>query len=88
MPLLVAARQLLTAIAGDDSHSYRWGSVGEWSKLTCHRACCSYWELFFLIKFFLNRASLWFISRVLKKVDSDNLPSVLFGFEEEVFRGP
>lgn len=56
--------------------------------LTRHRACCSYWELFFLIKFFLTRASLWFISRVLKKVDSDNLPSVLFGFEEEVFRGP
>lgn len=55
--------------------------------LTRHRACCSYWELFFLIKFFLTRASLWFISRVLKKVDSDNLPSVLFGFEEEVFRG-
>lgn len=41
-----------------------------------------------MIKFFLNRASLWFISRVLKKVDSDNLPSVLSGSEAEVFRGP
>lgn len=88
LPLSVAARQLLTVVAGVGSHSYRGSSVEEWSKLTCHQACYSYWELFFLIKFFLSCASLWFISRAVGKVDSDNFPDVLLDSEEEVFRGP
>lgn len=61
--------------------------MGEWSKLTYHKAYCSYWELFFLIKISLIRASLCFISRVLEKVDSDILCCMLY-FEEEIVRGP
>lgn len=61
--------------------------MGGWSELTCHNACCSYWELFFLIKFFLTRASLCFIFRVLEKVDSDDLRCMLYS-EEEIVRGP